>query len=78
MLKWPPRYASVCVRVCVCVRLKEHWDFVISAYGSTESLSSQWKEERKKGEEGSDDKDELKAEWRAGVEEIDKERVGEW
>lgn len=46
----------------------------MSAYGSTESLSSQRKEGREKG---SEDKGELKAGCRAGVEETDEEGVGE-
>lgn len=54
---------------------------MISASGSTESLSSQWQRKGKKrgGEKRrrSADKGELKAEWSAGVGKIDKERVGE-
>lgn len=51
---------------------------MISAPGSTESLSLQWqrREERGGKKEKSTDKGELKAEWRA--EKIDKESVGEW
>lgn len=53
---------------------------MISASGSTESLSSQWQRKgKKRGEKRrrSADKGELKAEWSAGVGKIDKERVGE-
>lgn len=47
---------------------------MISAYSPAESLSSQ----RKRREKWSVDKSKLRAEWRVGLEEKDKEEVGEW